>query len=421
MRVRWLRSLSASLVLQALPLAPIVANAQVTVLSRATLIDGSSGVPQKDVAILIEGGRIREIGPAAKLTVPADASFVNVAGKFVVPGMINAHGHVGAKTEPQLRQYALYGVTTTTSMQTDPDEVIQVREAQKRGELRGARVSTIKYRFAPDPEIATPAQARAKVDETVAAGADYIKLWVDGGFGTRAKLSAEVCAAILDQARRHKKLTFGHVYELADAKMLVEQGLNVLAHNVRDREVDADFIALLKQKNVTLIPTLVRDEGLFIYGESPAWIDDPFFLRFISVERLAVLKSKVRDEQAKHPQKALFKSGFEMNKVNLKKLSDAGVRIALGTDSGGSPDRFFVQGHSEHREMELMVQAGLTPMQVIQSFSKGAAEALGISREFGTLAKGKAADLLVLEKNPLENIAHMRSIHAIYLGGKKFE
>jgi imidazolonepropionase-like amidohydrolase len=312
-------------------------------------------------------------------------------------------------------------VTTTTSMQTDPDEVVQVREAQKRGELRGARVSTIKYRFAPDPEIATPQQARAKLDETVAAGADYIKLWVDGGFGTRAKLSPEVCAAILDQARKHGKLTFGHIYELADAKMLVDQGLNVLAHNVRDREVDGDFIALLKQKNVTLIPTLVRDEGLFIYGESPAWIDDPFFLKFVPPERLAVLKSKVREEQAKHPKKALFKSGFERSKVNLKKMSDAGVRIALGTDSGGAADRFFIQGHSEHREMELMVQAGMTPMQVIQSFSKGASEALGINREFGILAKGKAADLLVLEKNPLENIAHMRSLHAIYLGGKKFD
>jgi imidazolonepropionase-like amidohydrolase len=151
MPFRWLRSLTASLVLQILLLAPIVANAQVTVLSRATLIDGTGTPPQKDVAIVIEGGRIREIGPAAKIVVSADANVVNVAGKFVLPGIINAHGHVGAKTEPQLRQYALYGVTTTTSMQTDPDEVIRVREAQKRGDLRGARVSTIKYRFAPDP------------------------------------------------------------------------------------------------------------------------------------------------------------------------------------------------------------------------------------------------------------------------------
>jgi imidazolonepropionase-like amidohydrolase len=397
------------------------ATAQVTLLTHATVIDGTGAGAQKDVTIVIENGRVRDMGPSSKISTPTGATVVDLTGRFVVPGIINAHGHVGAKTESQLRQYALYGITTVTSMQTDPDEVVQVREAQKRGDLRGARVSTIKYRFAPDPEVATPQQARAKVDESVAAGADYIKLWVDGGFGTRAKLSPEVCAAVLDQARKHGKLTFAHIYELSDAKMLVEQGLNVLAHNVRDREVDSEFITLVKQRNVSLIPTLARDELLFVYGDSPAWIDDPFFLKFVPPERLAVLKTKIRDEQAKNPQRALIKAGFEMNKINLKKLSDGGVRIALGTDSGGAADRFFVQGYSEHREMELMVQSGLTPMQVIQSFSKGASEALGIDKDFGTLAKGKAADLLVLEKNPLENITNMRTIQAIYLGGKKFE
>ena len=396
-------------------------DAQVTVLTHATVIDGTGAEPQKDATIVMENGRIRDTGPSSKISVPAGAAVVDLKGKFVAPGIINAHGHVGAKTEPQLRQYTLYGVTTVTSMQTDPDEVVQVREAQKRGDLRGARVSTVKYRFAPVPEIATPQQARAKVDETVAAGADYIKVWVDGGFGTRTKLSPEVCAAILDQARKHGKLTFAHIVELTDAKMLVDQGLNVLAHNIRDREVDSDFITMLKQRNVSLIPTLTRDEFSFAYGDAPAWIDDPFFLKFVPPERLAVLKTKIRDEQMKNPQRALIKAGFEMNKVNLKKLSDGGVRIALGTDSGGAADRFFIQGYSEHREMELMVQSGLSPMQVIQSFSKGAAEALGIEKEFGTLVKGKAADLLVLEKNPLDNITNMRTIQTIYLGGKKFE
>ena len=416
-----MKGASILVILAAALLFTASATAQVIVLTHATVVDGTGAGPQKDVTIVMENGRIRDMGPSSKLSVPAGATIVDLKGKFIVPGIINAHGHVGAKTEPQLRQYALYGVTTATSMQTDPDEVVQVREAQKRGELRGARVTTVKYRFAPDPEVVTPEQARAKVDEIVAAGADYIKVWVDSGFGTRAKLTPEFCAAVLEQARKHGKLTFGHAYELSDAKMLVEQGLNVLAHNIRDREVDSDFMAVLKQRNVTLIPTLIRDEFLFAYGDAPAWIDDPFFQKFVPAERLAVLKTKIRDEQAKNPQRALIKAGFEMNKINLKKLSDGGVRIALGTDSGGAADRFFIQGYSEHREMELMVQSGLTPMQVIQSFSKGASEALGIQKEFGTLAKGKTADLLVLEKNPLENITNMRSIQTIYLGGKKFE
>jgi imidazolonepropionase-like amidohydrolase len=141
----------------------------------------------------MENGHIRDTGQSSKISTPAGATVLDLSGKFIVPGIINAHGHVGAKTEPQLRQYALYGVTTTTSLQTDPDEVVQVREAQRRGELRVARVFTIKYRFAPDPEVVTPEQARAK-------------------------LSAEFCAAVLGQARKHGKLTFAHAYELADAR-----------------------------------------------------------------------------------------------------------------------------------------------------------------------------------------------------------
>ncbi len=127
------------------------------------------------------------------------------------------------------------------------------------------------------------------------------------------------------------------------------------------------------------------------------------------------------EQQAKAGNLARLKQAFETDKINLKKLVDGGVRVALGTDSGGDPQRYFIQGFAEHHQMELMVEAGLTPMQVIQSFSRNAAETLRIDKDFGTLAKGKAADLLVLDKNPLEDIRHMRSIAAVYLGGMKFE
>lgn len=203
--------------------------------------------------------------------------------------------------------------------------------------------------------------------------------------------------------------------------MIVDEGVNILAHNVRDQEMDADFIAKLKERNVTVISTLAREEALFVYGEQPAFTDNPFFQRGLAPERLATLKTKKRDEQANDPAIARLKRAIATDMLNLKKLSDAGVRVAFGTDSGGAPDRFFIQGWFEHRQMELMVQAGLTPMQVIQSFSKNAAEALGIDQEFGVLAKGKVADLLLLGADPLAAITNMRSLEAIYLGGKRFE
>jgi imidazolonepropionase-like amidohydrolase len=395
--------------------------AQITVLTKATVIDGTGAPPRKDTTIVMENGRIRDMGPSSAIKPPGGATIVDVRDKYVVPGIINAHGHVGARTEPQLRQYALYGVTTTNSMQTDPDEVIQVRDAQRRGELRGSRVFTIRHRFAPDSNLKTPEEARAKVDQTVAEGADFIKLWIESQYGKIAKLPPEISIAVLEQSRKHGKITTAHIFDYEDAKLLIENGLNVMAHNVRDREVDAAFIDLVKRRNVTLIPTMTRDQGLFIYGEMPSWLQDVYMLKVIPADRQAVLKEKVTAQQAGHPLRNRFKSDYEMNRINLKKMADAGVRVAFGTDSGGDPNRFFVQGYFEHREMELMVDAGLTPMQVIQSFSKNASEALGIDKDFGTLAKGKAADLLVLQKNPLENIGNMRTIEAVYLGGRKFE
>ena len=141
------------------------AAAQVTAITHATLIDGSGAAPQRDVTILMESGRIRDMGAA--LAAPAGATVVDLAGKFVVPGIINAHGHVGpAPRDPQLRRYALYGVTTTTSMSFDDDDIAEFKARQQAGDLRGARILTVKYRFMSPPfipgsENKTPAESAA--------------------------------------------------------------------------------------------------------------------------------------------------------------------------------------------------------------------------------------------------------------------
>jgi imidazolonepropionase-like amidohydrolase len=400
------------------------ARAQVTAIQHATVIDGTGAGPRADVTLVLENGRIREMGPSSSLQLPAGANVITATGKYVVPGIINAHGHVGENRDPQLRQYARYGVTTTTSMAIDPDDIAQFKDQQKRGDLRGARILTVKYRFStlpvPGPPIRTPEAARAKVDEIVAAGADYIKVWVDGQEGKVPRLTPEFCAAVFEQARKHGKTTMAHIVEYEDARKMVELGVNILVHGVRDRTLDADFIATLKRKNVSVVPTLAREEFLFIYGQSPSWLEDPFFRKGLRGDQMAGLGANI-EQQAKAGNLARLKQAFETDKINLKKLVDGGVRVALGTDSGGDPQRYFIQGFAEHRQMELMVEAGLTPMQVIQSFSEKAAETLRIEKDFGTLVKGKAADLLVLDKNPLEDIRNMRSIAAVYLGGRKFE
>jgi imidazolonepropionase-like amidohydrolase len=397
------------------------AAAQVTVLRGATLIDGSGAPPQSNVTIVIENGRLRDIG--RDVAMPAGATVIDVTGKFVVPGVINAHGHVGpAPRDPQLRQYALYGVTTTTSMAADPDDIVDFKARQKAGELHGARILTVKYRFTTLPgngsDYKTPEAARQHVDEIATHGADFIKVWLDAQGGRIPKLSREFVAAVLDQARKHGKLTMAHIVELADARMAVDEGVNMLVHNVRDQDIPADFLATLRARNVSVISTLAREEGMFRTGGGNP--DDPFFAKGLSPRQRTDLAKKL-DALAKDPERAVSMRAFEQDKVNVKRLWDAGIRFGFGTDSGGASERYFIQGFYEHRQMELLVEAGLTPMQVIQSFSKNNSEMLGIDKDFGTLAKGKAADLLVLTKNPLDDIANMRTFEAVYLGGKKFE
>jgi imidazolonepropionase-like amidohydrolase len=416
---------TAAVVFAAVALLGAAAHAQTTALTHATLIDGTGAAPQRDVTIVIEQGRIREIGPG--LAAPPNASVIDLTGKFVVPGIINGHGHVGPPPrDPQLRQYALYGVTTTTSMYFDQDDIAEFKARQKASDLRGARILSVKYRFMSEPfkpgsEAKTPEEGRAKVDEIVANGADFVKVWIDAQGGRHPKLTPEFTAAVMDQARKHGKIRMAHIVELADARRIVDQGVNVLAHNVRDQEIPDDFIATLKERNVSVISTLAREEAMFVFGDSPGFTDNPFFQKGLTPERLALLKTKKRDEQASDPARPKLMNAFEIDKINVRKLLNAGVRLGFGTDSGGDPNRFFIQGFFEHRQMELMRDAGLSPMQVIQTFSKNNSELLGIDKDFGTLAKDKAADLLVLTKNPLDDITNMRTIEAVYLGGKKFE
>lgn len=198
------------------------AHAQRTILQNATVIDGTGAPARPNTTIVIEGGRIASMRatPPGASTSAGDGTVIDLTGKFVVPGIINGHGHVGpAPRDPQLRQYALYGVTTTTSMYFDQDDVQQFKLKQKAGDLRGARIMTVMYRFMSEPfrpgsEMKTPDEARAKVDEIVGKGTDFVKVWIDAQGGRYPKLTPEFTAAVMDQARKHGKIRMAHIVEL---------------------------------------------------------------------------------------------------------------------------------------------------------------------------------------------------------------
>jgi imidazolonepropionase-like amidohydrolase len=418
----------------------------VIVLNHATVIDGTGAAPAEDVALIMADGKIREMGPAAGIEIPEGARVVDVSGKYIMPGIINLHGHVGMtkglvqdiknytreNADENLKTYALYGVTTTTSMGTDADIIVEIRDEQRRGKVNGARVFTALQGFTAlggyptkvpgvkgvAQEVASAAQAQARVDQLADKGADIAKMWVDTHHGEYPKISEEIRKAIIEQAHKRRMLAFAHLYELADAKGLMDAGLDMMAHSVRDKVVDKDLISKIKSRNATYVPTLMREISTYVYSEPPEWLDDPFFTQRVDAATIHGVKTKLQAAQSDPKTVEQGKQDLKMAMRNLKLLADAGVRIGFGTDTG-PPARF--PGFFEHMEMELMVESGLKPMDVIVAFSKTASETLRVQKEFGTLAKGKAADLIVLEKNPLENIRNTRSIDAVYLAGRKVE
>jgi imidazolonepropionase-like amidohydrolase len=212
-----------------------------------------------------------------------------------------------------------------------------------------------------------------------------------------------------------------HIFYLKDAQASVDKGVDVIAHSVRDQDVSKKLIDDLKSKNVAYIPTLTRDLSVFIYETRPAFFDDPFFLRGKALygKEVATLSEPARQEKTRNDKQAqAIKPALQQANKNLKILSDAGVTIAMGTDSGAANNPGRWQGYFEQVEVEYMVKAGMTPMQTIVAATGGAARAMKLD-DLGTIQPGKQADLLVLNANPLDNILNTRQIHSVWIGGRR--
>jgi imidazolonepropionase-like amidohydrolase len=392
----------------------------------ARVFDGTGKVIERGT-ILVQDGRIQLVGAVNQVQIPAGAERIDVSGSTVAPGLINAHGHVGEtqglRASPEfytkenlLRQlgvYARYGVTTVFSLGGDQEEGFRLRDTQDTPALDRARI----YVAGDVISGKTPEEARDAVDGVAAMKPDFIKIRVDDNLGATAKMPPAVYRAVIERAHEKKIPVASHMFYQADARSLLEAGTDFLAHSIRDQEVDAGIIALLKRRDVCLCPTLTREVSTFAYENRPAFFDDPFFLREADRNVIAQLLEPKRQETMRKSKAAQqYKTALKVASRNLRKLADAGVRIAFGTDTG-PPARF--QGYFEHMELELMAAAGLTPMQILRSATGDAARCMQMAGKIGTLEPGAWADLLVLEKNPLEDIRNMRSIQSVWIGGNR--
>lgn len=391
----------------------------------ARIIDGTGEALIEDGVLVVRDGRIAAVGARDAIEVPADAEVVDVAGRSIMPGLINAHGHVNAvrgleedpsfyteaHVESQLARYARYGVTTVFSLGDGGPAGIAVRDRQDTPDLHQARL----YLAGPVVTAETPAEAVAQVNAVADSGADIVKIRVDDDLGTVQKMPPEVYQTVIDTAHERGLRLAAHIYYLEDARGVLEAGADLIAHSVRDRAVDAGLITLLRDAGVCVCPTLMREVSTYVYESRPDFFDDPFFLREIDPAVVAALSEPASQEQVRNDRAAqTYKAQLEVAKRNLKTLFDAGVPIAMGTDTG--PIARF-QGYFEHRELELMVEAGLTPMQAIQAATYDAAHCMEVDADLGTLETGKWADFMVLGANPLDDIANTRSLEAVYIAG----
>jgi imidazolonepropionase-like amidohydrolase len=377
------------------------------------LIDGGDGPPVDNATIIVDQGKVVAVGPASQTTIGAGDERISLAGKTVMPGLVNAHGHV-ANVERDLRLYANYGVTTVFSLGNDNNaaEAIAARDRQDAARLPRTRLFTAGRIVAAD----TPAAARTQVDANADQHVDLIKIRIEDNFGTTAKMPPDVYRAVIDQSHRRNLRTAAHMFYLADAKDLLDAGVDLLAHSIRDQEVDEALIAKLKARNVCVVPTLMRDESTFVYESTPAFFSDPLFLKYADPREVASLQEPSRQQGVKTNRNTpKNKAALEMARRNVKALVAAGVAIAMGTDTGAGAGRF--SGYFELLELERMVSAGLTPRQAIAAATRDAARCMGHANDTGTLTPGKWADLLVLDADPLVNIANARAISAVYIAG----
>lgn len=409
---------------------------QATVLQGARIIDGQGGAPIENGSIVIRDGRIEAVQPQGA-TPPAGAKLVDLRGKTVMPALIAGHAHLGitngvksgaaeiteANVTRQLQKYMRYGVGTVAVFGTDHDFIYRMRADQRAGKLALPTIVTAGHGFGVPhgaPPIAmgmdqvyrptTIAAVRKDIEKLAAQKPDLVKIWVDDfGDSKTNKMDPALYREVIAQAHQRGLKVVAHVYYLEDAKRLARDGVDLFGHSVRDKPVDAELIALMKEKNIGYIPTLQLDEAFFAYADKSDWMATPFFRDALDPgvgEWLASPAYKVKE---------VSKKDLAQAKANALALHKAGIRVGLGTDSGATIPR--IQGFAEHRELELLTHAGFTPMQALQAATSGNAAILGIDKERGTLAAGKQADILVLDANPLDDIRNSRKIHAVWLRG----
>ena len=401
------------------------------------VVRGDGTPPIRNASLLVENGVIVQLGADDAIATPEGARQVDLGGRTIMPLLVSLHVHLGyldgrsfaaehysrASVLADLQRHAYHGVGAVAVLGSDADDTaFRIRAEQVDGTLTGyARIFTAgrgitaaggwptvlpALKDAPI-QVTSEADARAAVERLGALDVDLVKIWVDDDGGRLPKLAPNLYAAVIDEAHRRDLKVVAHVFYLDDARRLVEAGIDGLVHSIRDRDVDQPLIDAMRERNVYYVPTLVAHETAFSYADAPAWVGEPTMRATVAAPVIEWLTSDAfLSEAAANPALEALRRQYATAQRNLKVLSDAGVTIGLGTDSG-TANRF--PGYMEHRELMLMVAAGMTPTQAITAATRNGIAFLARGRA-GGLGAGSRADFMVLDGDPIADITTTRRI-----------
>lgn len=381
------------------PAAPPQSNA--VLFEGARLIRGDGSAPIEDGVFVVVDGRFVAVGEAGQVATPAGAKRVDLSGKTVIPAIVDAHTHLSTTRDAliaDLESRAYYGIGAALSLGSDDASApLEIRDEVIPGAARyrsaGLGIS------APEPGrrevhwVETEEAARQAVRTEAARKVGIVKIWVDDRDGKYKKLSPALYRAVIDEAHQNGLKVAAHIFALEDAKELLRSGIDIFAHGVRDRDIDDEFVTLIKAKpNVVLIPNL-PNRGV---ATDLSWLSAS-----LPPAELAKLQENAKDDPK-------ARAAFDIQARNLARLAREGVTIAFGTD-GNTP-------WAPHVELEDVVAAGLSPADAIVAATRNSAAVVGLN-DVGTIEAGKSADFVVLEANPLDDIKHTREIASVYLRG----
>lgn len=438
MRSRLYPRLFLSFVLLAITAIPGEALGQRSyVLQGATIIDGIRNKPVKDRVIVVQNGMISGVGKRKEVIIPDGAKVINCKGKFIIPGLIDAHVHY--ESERGLKQMLAWGVVAANCMFESTEEARRIVELTRPDTSHLARI----YPTAPiftakggwwdegfpsDTSLnrfpSTPEEARQQVRKARWAGMRHIKLmfddmgWCRNPLPPFQKMKPEVMQALIEEARSQKMIAEVHAPMLADAKLAVDAGATALVHGILDDRGDPDFITAMLAKGTYYVPTFSLFEFLAdVEGFMKKVLAEKRFRAALPPDVVKKYSSAEYYEQyrKRYPNIEFVRSHLGVLRGNAENFANNYVLVAMGTDMWALP------GIGAHLELEYMVKAGLSPMQALASATTIGAQLIGNDEKIGAIEAGRWANMIILNADPMKDIRNTRNIRSVIKRGKIFD